>query len=187
MEWLAPVSALVGVILGGVLNASLTVLLDRRREMAAASTTARLLRNELRLLGETVRAALRDGRWSVILDPGLPYMGSLSSPEPEIGRVRDSVWSAEGGALARVLTFEEWEAVGAPFDLVDRIGLHFFVDRPDRRLTDEARTYLERLVETIPGAIEALESPARGLRRGGLSRRGPRGGVGDGGVGVPGR
>jgi hypothetical protein len=72
MEWLAPVAALVGVIVGGVLNAVLSAEFERRRELVAGAVSARLIAAELDQIGATVDASLEAGRWGAVLDPGLP-------------------------------------------------------------------------------------------------------------------
>ena len=165
MTWLAPVAALLGVIVGGVLNAIVSAEFERRRELAAGAVGARMVRDELELVGDTVRAALREGRWGPILDPGLPYARGLWAVEHRKGKRAESAWVTHSGALARCLTYEEWETVSAPYDIVDRTSLRLWTDQPDRDLTDEARTYLERLVESVPAAVAALEQTARGRRK----------------------
>ena len=170
MEWLAPVSALVGVIVGGVLNALLAAEFARRREFAEAALAARVVRDELALILDTVKASLHEGRWGAILDPGLPYARGLWAVEHREGRRVESAWTVHSGALARCLTYDEWKMVCAPYDIVDRTSLRFWTDSADRDLTEEAQEYLKTLVETIPTAVRALEPIARGRRRTRLQR-----------------
>ena len=94
MEWLAPVSALVGVIVGGVLNALLAAEFARRREFAEAALAARVVRDELALILDTVKASLHEGRWGAILDPGLPYARGLWAVEHREGRRVESAWTS---------------------------------------------------------------------------------------------
>lgn len=59
MEWIAPIAALAGVVVGGVLNAALAAEFDRRRELAAGAVAGRFVRDELELIGETVEQSLK--------------------------------------------------------------------------------------------------------------------------------
>jgi hypothetical protein len=169
MELIAPAAAILGVIVGGVLSASLNAEFNRRREFAEAAVAARAVRTELSLTRDIADASMRDGRWGAILDPGLPYARGLWAVEHREGKRSDSAWVTHGGALARCLTFEEWETVSAPYDVVDRTFV-LWTDDPNRELTDDARDHFRALVASIPPALLALEPIARGQRRTRLQR-----------------
>src|SRR5215203_6484378 len=74
------------------LNAALSAEFERRRELAAAAFGARMVRDELELIRDTVAASLRDGRWGAILDPGLPYARGLWAVEHREGTRAGSAW-----------------------------------------------------------------------------------------------
>jgi len=170
MEWLAPVAALLGVIVGGVLNAGLTAEFERRRELAAATVAARLVREELKLIRDTVRTSLRDGRWGAILDPGLPYARGLWAVEHREGRRDESAWTAHASRLAGCVTSDDWEALAIPYERIDRTSLWFWTDDPNRALDDKARDFLRTLSESIDPAIRAVEPVAQGMRKTRLQR-----------------
>jgi hypothetical protein len=164
MSWLAPAAALLGVIIGGFLNAVLTAKYERRREFAAAAVAARLVRDELALVRDIVAASLEDGRWGSILDPGLPYSRGLRAVEHREAKRIDPAWPSSAPLLARVLTAEEWHAVARPYGLIDRIPLQFWTDDPRREFTSDARNFLGKLIEAVPPAAQALEQAAMGRR-----------------------
>jgi hypothetical protein len=166
MDWLAPVAALVGVVIGGLLNAALTDASERRRDRAAAAVAARLVTDELRLIRDTIASALEDGRWGAILDPGLPYSRGLWAVEHREGKRPDAAWPESASALARALTAAEWEPVSTAYALVDRLGLRFWTDEPDRELTDDVRAAFADVIEAVPSALDALEHIASGKARG---------------------
>ena len=165
MDWLAAVAALVGVIIGGLLNAALTYASERRSDRAAAAVAARLVTEELRLIRDTIASALEDGRWGAILDPGLPYSRGLFAVEHREGKRPDSAWPESASALARALTAAEWEPVSTTYGLVDRLSLRFWTDEPDRELTDDVRAALAEVIEAVPSALAALEHVASGQAR----------------------
>ncbi len=72
MDWLAPVFGLAGVIVGGILNSSLSAVFERRRELAEARVAAKLARKELKLMSNTIRAAVDLGRWAPYWIPDCP-------------------------------------------------------------------------------------------------------------------
>ncbi|MBD0328181.1 MAG: hypothetical protein ICV68_17300 [Pyrinomonadaceae bacterium] len=164
-SWLAPVAALLGVIVGGLLNAALTVAYERRRELAAARVAARLVCEELLLIRDMVAASLGDGRWGAILDPGLPYSRGLSAVEHRESKRAESAWPTSAPLLARVLDANRWEAVAKPYGLIDRTSMQFWTDDPERELTHEAREHLDGLVGAIPAAVGILVRVAGGARR----------------------
>jgi hypothetical protein len=164
MNWLAPTAALLGVIIGGLLNAILTAGYEHRREFAAAAVAARLVRAELELTRDMIIESLADGRWGSILDPGLPYSRGFWAVDHREGKRPDAAWLSSAPLLARVLTAEEWEAVVRPYGLIDRTSLQFPTDEPDRDLTSEADIFFRELVDTVSPALQALEQVARGRR-----------------------
>src|ERR1700733_13065352 len=101
MVWVAPIAGLVGVIIGGLLNAVLTSEYERRRELSAAVVAARLVREELELSRDMVAASLTDGRWGPILDPGLPYARGLKAVENRERRHMEAAWPTSAPLFAR--------------------------------------------------------------------------------------
>lgn len=164
-DWIAPVAALIGVVIGGLLNAILTANYERRKEFAAAAVAARLVREELEFTKDMVATSLREGRWGCILDPGLPYARGLWAVEHREGKRVDAAWPNSAPLLARALAPEEWEAVTKPYGLIDRTSLRFWTDDPARELTSDARDFLNEFVAVVPPAVQALRQLACGRRR----------------------
>lgn len=92
------VYALIGVIIGGLLNGIVAAVLGRARERQNARAAARLLRDDM-LLRHT--ALMRAGRKS---------LASLAG----VG-VDDSCWRQHRDCIARVLSEDEWRAVSGAY------------------------------------------------------------------------
>ena len=170
MEWLAPVAALVGVVVGGVLNAGLSAEFERRRELAAGAVAARFVSEEWELIADTAAAAVRAGRWGPVLDPGLPYSRGLWAVEHRGGERESSAWLTHSGELARCLTSSEWEAVTRPYQTIREVSLRFWTDDPNRPLDGDATAFLNKLSASIRPALVALAPVARGERKTRLQR-----------------
>lgn len=107
----AAIFGLVGVIIGGVLNAVLAVVLDGRRSAAALTASSRLVAEEIQSNDRTLWACNETGLW-------LPMR---SHP------LRFSTWETHAETLAR-LPYYDWVLVGESIRLtseIDRIhGQH---------------------------------------------------------------
>jgi hypothetical protein len=69
MDWLAPTFGLLGVIVGGQLQALLSSRGEKRRTWQAALVDACLLSDELVITRSRVRSALDAGIWGAVLGP----------------------------------------------------------------------------------------------------------------------
>jgi hypothetical protein len=157
MEWLAPVAALVGVVIGGMLNAALAALGDSRTARRDALVGGRLLATELELARSLIRGSLATDRWGAVLDPGLPYSAGLWAVEHRGGSRQTSIWPDVRSALARSLSDDEWVTVARPFALIPAIGIGSWTDEPDRALSESDRDKLRALDAAIAQAILILQ------------------------------
>jgi hypothetical protein len=156
MNWLAPTFGLLGVVVGGFLNATVTRWSENRRARAGAMVTAVLLLDELHVTDDRVRVALDLGRWGPVLDPGLPYASGLWAVEHRGGERGTSVWIDGRQELAPFL-LQEWEKVSQPFRLIDKLSSRFWVDDPDRQLGDDERVAFDELRQAIAEAAAVLD------------------------------
>jgi hypothetical protein len=158
MDWLAPTFALLGVIVGGLLQALLTSRAEKHRAWQAAVVDACLLRDELVITRSRVRSALDARIWGAVLDPGLPYAAGLWAVEHREGHREPSVWPESGRRLAPFVG-TRWETISAPFvriaTLSDRRGT--WSDKPDRELTEGTLEDLRALLGEIDHAITVLD------------------------------
>ena len=87
----AGIFALIGVVTGGLLNAGVTYLFDRRGSQRAAKTASRLVYQELMVNGAAIEVAASHREW-----------------EPLIEHLDLGDWEANRQVLAASLTDEEW-------------------------------------------------------------------------------
>jgi hypothetical protein len=155
---LAPTFGLLGVVVGGVLQAVLSGRSERRRAWQVALVDACLLRDELAVTRSRVMSALDSGRWGAVLDPGLPYAAGLWAVEHREGRREPSVWPESGRRLAPFVR-ARWQTISAPFlsiaTLSDRPGT--WSDDPNRELNDATTGALRSLLAEIDDAIAFLD------------------------------
>jgi hypothetical protein len=156
VNWLAPTFGLLGVIVGGVLNAAISSLGDRRRARAAATVAARLLGDELRVTRARVDGAISLGRWGPVLDPGLPYSSGLWAVEHRGGERQGSVWPTMRKDMAPFLQ-DQWRVVARPFLLIDGLSTYFWVDDPERPLSDKELAALRELSGALSEATTAVD------------------------------
>jgi hypothetical protein len=156
MDWLAPTFGLLGVIVGGVLNAAVTYHSDRRRARAAAIVAARLLGDELRITQSRVGGAIELGRWGPVLDPGLPYSSGLWAVEHRGGERQASAWPSMRKDIAPFLR-DQWDVVAKPFLLIDGLSTYFWVNDPSRTLRDDEQAALRELGGALSEAIEIID------------------------------
>jgi hypothetical protein len=143
----AAIFGLVGVIVGGVLNAAVAVVLDSRRAVMARRTSARLVAEEVQSNGRTLWACNEAGLW-------LPMRNH---------HLRFSTWQAHAEALA-AMPYVDWVTVAVAIrqtSQIDRIhghGDHTQLSPMDPRHVQEA-------VRACELALEVLERHGAGSKR----------------------
>jgi hypothetical protein len=100
--WIAAIFGLVGVVVGGLLNAATTAWSDRRRGASATRAASRLVRNELRFIGAHLAASSRAGVYGPEADEPLPR----------------GQWEQHSGQLAASLDDDLWESVSMAHAMV---------------------------------------------------------------------
>lgn len=139
----AAIFGLLGVIVGGVLNAVLAVVLDNRRSSAAVRTSARLVAEEIQSNGRTLYACLETGLWLAMRNHPLRF----------------STWESHAEPLAQI-PYEDWVRVAEAIRLtsqIDRVhghGDHMQLSPMDPRHVQDA-------VRACELAVEALERHGR--------------------------
>lgn len=158
VDWLAPTFGLLGVIIGGVLQAVLTRWGEKRRAWAAAVVDAALLRDELVITRSRVVSALEAGIWGAVLDPGLPYAAGLWAVEHREGHREPSVWPESGRRLAPVVG-TRWQLMSAPFLRIATLPDHpgTWTDDPNRALPAHITDQLNGLIKDIDRTLALLD------------------------------
>ncbi|MFI0480339.1 hypothetical protein [Actinomadura sp. 9N215] len=156
MSLLAPIFGLLGVIVGGFLNAAVTAWSERRKTRFVAVAAACLVRDELLVTDDRVNAALELGRWGPVLDPGLPYASGLWAVEHRQGQRSPSVWLDGRKDLVPHLR-RDWQVVSRPYRLIDGLSLRFWVDDPNRGLGEAEREAFSELRAALAEAVAILD------------------------------
>ena len=135
----AAIFGLVGVIVGGVMNAALAVVLDARRSARALRTSARLTAEEIQSNGRTLYACLETGLWLAMRNHPLRF----------------NTWEANAETLA-AMAYDGWVTVAEAIRMtsqIDRIhgrGDHTHLSPMDPRHVQEA----VRACELAVGVLE---------------------------------
>ncbi len=139
----AAIFGLIGVIVGAVINGTVTALLQRRTEGSDRRSAARLVRTEI------VRF------WSLALEAG------RQSPEhlPQLQKTAPILWESYRAVLARALTDEDWVLVARAYAHVDALAA-VLVFEPDGTLVKWRSRAAQQL---LAGMAEPLERAAIAL------------------------
>jgi hypothetical protein len=115
---LPAVFGLIGVIVGGLLNAAVTAWQARREDVASARVAARLIDLEL-----------REAAAILVLNQGANRISQGDSP------FSNAAWRKYRDVLARALSDRGWEAVATAYEVIEgspeRILAHFDKANPD--------------------------------------------------------
>ena len=121
-------AVLVGVIVGGLLNTYLSQRTERTRENAAARVGARLVREDLILIGARLNAVVSTGIYGPEVEPNKWFS--------------TETWMESRPLLAAALTDEEWQDVATGFRNVERLRVIVELVAPPLeppRATDDLR------------------------------------------------
>jgi hypothetical protein len=142
----AAIFGLVGVVVGAVINAAMTGLLQKRTEASDRRTAARLVRSELvRYRSLAQEAALRP-----------------ADQLPQLQEAAPVIWQSYRAVLARALREDEWSTVARAYAHVDAL-VSVLVFEPDGTLVEWRRREAQRL---LTATIEPVEQAAATLRAG---------------------
>jgi hypothetical protein len=153
---LPAVFGLIGVIVGGLLNAAVTAWQARRDDVASARVAARLVDRELR---EAVAI--------LVLNQGANRLLQGDSP------FSNAAWTKYWDVLARALSDRDWEAVAAAYEVIEgspeRVLAHFdkadpnIPGSPNRRDIDIvlcASRSLSALARRTPPSFDSASLPS---------------------------
>lgn len=145
--WVTALVGLLGVLVGGLLQAAREFVLARRQERAAAVAAARLVNAEVARTG-LILAAARDHRdWAML--------GVLDAPR---------VWEAQQGALALHLRDDDWPLVVWAYTQLDALQvLSHSTDKPDK-LDDAAVDFVDGALWHLARANNVLRPASRRSR-----------------------
>ena len=102
----AAVFGLIGVIVGGILNAATTAFLQRRIDRSNERSAARLVRSELVRFRSLAVAA---GHWA-------------PDQLPQLHDIAPVLWQSERAVLAGALSDDDWSAVAHAYAHVDALA-----------------------------------------------------------------
>jgi hypothetical protein len=140
----AAIFGLLGVVVGAVINGTISSLSQRRTERSDLRSAARLVRSEL--------VGFR----------ALAVEGSRRTAD-ELPQLRDAapvLWQGNRAVLSRALDSDDWEAVARAYAHVDAV-LSVLVFEADGSLVDWRKREAQRLLEAL---VEPAERAARALR-----------------------
>jgi hypothetical protein len=140
----AAIFGLLGVIVGGVLNAVVGVVLDGRRSAAALRTSSRLVAEEIQSNGRTLYACDQTGLWLAMRNHPLRF----------------SAWETHAETLAR-MPYEDWVTVAEAIRLtsqIDRIHGH----GEHTHLSPMDPPHVQEAVRACELAVGVLEKHGRG-------------------------
>jgi hypothetical protein len=103
----AAIFGLVGVIIGGLVNAAVAAWQAWRAHKASARTGARLVALEL-----------RDAAAVLMLNPG------AAAHQEGLQQFSDTAWNAYRDALARMLSDEDWEVLTQAYEVIEGSDAH---------------------------------------------------------------
>lgn len=139
----AAIFGFIGVIIGGVLNALVAVVLERRRAERAQRTSARLAAEEIQSNGQTLWACNETGLW-------LPMRNHP---------LRFDTWEAHAEVLAG-LPYADWATVAQAIRLtlqIDRVHGH----GEQTRLSPMDPAHVQGAVRACELAVGVLEAHAK--------------------------
>ncbi|MDQ3688953.1 MAG: hypothetical protein M3406_02760 [Chloroflexota bacterium] len=102
--------ALLGVVLGGVVTAGVTVVQDNRRSAAARRIAARILVEQLLLAGHKLNSIGRSGSWE------------FTSEAERTRALSDAQWVQQRQLFAQDLSAESWDRLSAAFHWLGRLN-----------------------------------------------------------------
>jgi hypothetical protein len=140
----AAIFGLIGVIVGGVLNAVVAVVFDSRRAALALRTSARLVAEEIQSNGRTLYACVQTGLWLAMRNHPLRF----------------STWESNAETLAR-MPYRDWVTVAEAIRLttqIDRIHGH----REHTQLSPMDPPHVQDAVRACELAVGVLERHGRG-------------------------
>jgi hypothetical protein len=132
---------LIGVLLGGTITFGIQYFMASRGETATKRTNARLLSLDLRRIAAVLDTRLNDPR---------------ASREPWAADLRTDEWPARLEKLAQRLSRDEWDAVAAPLEHIERVRATIAAAEWTSSLEDDEQVR-ERLEET-KRLVEAAKS-----------------------------
>jgi hypothetical protein len=142
--------ALLGVVIGGLLNAVVTAALDAVREGRRAMVAARLVADDLTYIRAAVQAELEDGTYR-----------RLTGEEPPL----TFSWDELRDVLASHLTFAEWAAVSVAARVALRIvSMAPMNPKPGEPISASERARLEAVLPRISDGITVLQPLVHGTR-----------------------
>ncbi len=129
--------ALVGVIVGAVVNGAVTAFLQRRANWYERRSAARLVRSELVHFRSLALEAAR-------------------RPPENLPQLRDAtpiLWQGHRAVLARALRDEDWELVARAYAHIDAL-ISVLVFEPDGTLAEWRSREAQRLLAGMIGTVE---------------------------------
>jgi hypothetical protein len=142
----AAIFGLIGVIVGGLLNALVAMANEAHRDRRAVMAAARLLVVELAEISATCKTGVHAGSWVTI--PSHP--------------LETAQWKEYRTLVASQLRAQNWRKVWAGFDTAVQINRLAEGKKPHEELSDVARESLWRANERADVSIAVLEPYVRG-------------------------
>lgn len=102
--------ALLGVVLGGVVTAGVTIVQEKRRSAAARRIAARILVEQLLLAGLKLNSIGRSGSWE------------FASGAERTRAFSDAQWIQQRQLFAQDLSAESWDRLSAAFHWLGRLN-----------------------------------------------------------------
>lgn len=151
----AAIFGLLGVIVGGVLNAVVAVVLDGQRAANSRRTSARLVAEEIQSNGRTLYACVQTGSWLAIRNHPLRF----------------STWETHNEVLAG-LPYDDWVTIAEAVRLTSQIDrLHGHGNHT--RLSPMDPAHVEEAVRACELGVGVLERHGQGQPRLTFSAAGP--------------
>jgi hypothetical protein len=131
---------LIGVLLGGTITFGIQYFMARRGETATTRTTARLMSLDLARISATLETRLSDPR---------------AGREPWAAELRSDEWPARLEKLAQRLSRDEWDAVAAPLEHIERVRAT--IARADWTPALAADSEARKRLEETKGVVELAQ------------------------------
>ena len=134
----AAIFGIIGVIVGGLINAVVSWLAQRRKDESTALSAKRLVATEL-------------GTWLT-----LARAAASRPPEelPQLRKATPKIWQSNRGVLARSLSDDDWELLATAYAHVDALESVLVFDH-DGALEDWQSREAKRLLEEVNPVEEA--------------------------------